>query len=91
MLCDPDGFHLEEFLDRFLPAFPTLTRTLVSAEGTHEAHGPVGIHPDGSGFEFFGHPQGSSDVTGPNSGSQTENDVVSYGNRLVFILKRNDG
>src|SRR4051812_30118550 len=88
--ADPDALCLEILADRLLPILATKAAALVSAERRHVAHRPIGVHPDGAGSQSVSHSVGATDALRPDSGGETEIDVIGDADRVVLVLEGND-
>src|SRR6202167_2461583 len=84
---DPDALFLQVFADRGQAAFTPNARTLVATEGGEVARRPIGVDPDRSGLEAFGHAEGGPDALGPHARGKPVLGVVGDLDRLFLIVE----
>lgn len=88
---NPDGFCLEEFLDRFLAAFASFIGAFVTAKRRSEADRAVSVDPDGSRLQPVRYTQRTADIRRSDASREAKRGVIGNLNRFCFVLKRDHG
>ena len=88
---DPDGLHVEIFLDMLLAGLAAVAAHLVAAERHGGVHRLIAIHPHRAGAQAFRDRMRLGDVTRPQAGAEAERGVVGTLDQFVHILERDRG
>src|SRR5579883_717864 len=84
---DPDGFHVEIFLDVLLAGLPAVAAHLVAAEGNGRVHRLIAIDPYRARAQRFRHLMRLAHIGGPNARAETEHRGIGALDQIVGVLE----